>query len=253
MNREYWNGLANKYEDEIFDVLSSDKKHLICKLIKKYGGAAKTAGDFGCGPGRFLPMLSANFSQVNAIDISYKFIASAKNKYKHLSNIKYITTDLAKSGLRLEKTHFALSVNMLIMPALATRVRILDVMAKHILKNGHLVLVVPALESAMLTDFRLIEWNLRDGVSPSSAERASFGSPKKSNRRYLRQGIVPIDNVPTKHYLKEELIAMLESRKMRIINIRKIEYLWKTEFASPPRWMKEPYPWDWLVVAQKTK
>jgi SAM-dependent methyltransferase len=253
MKREYWNNLAASYEDEIFSVLENDRKKLIPKLIKKYGSGAKTANDFGCGIGHFLPMLSANFGGVNAIDISYKFIAKAKNKYKHLKNIKYITADLAKPGLRLEKTHFAMSINMLIMPSLVCRVRILDVMAKHILKNGHLLLVVPSLESAMLTDFRLIEWNLRNGVNPSSVVRSSFGEPKKSDSQYLLQGIVPIDGVPTKHYLKEELIALLESRKLRITDICKIEYPWTTEFASPPKWMKKPYPWDWLVTAQKMK
>ncbi|MGD0784801.1 MAG: methyltransferase domain-containing protein [Sedimentisphaerales bacterium] len=251
MKREYWNGLANRYETEVFDVLGNDKKHLIRGLIEKYGGSRKMASDYGCGPGKFLPMLAENFGRVNAIDISYKFIAKAKNKYKHLSNIKYQTTDLSKDGLKLEKTHFALSVNMLIMPALACRVRILDVIIKHLLKNGHLVLVVPSLESAMLADFRLIEWNLRIGVKPSSAIREIFGDSEKPDYLNLCQGVVPVDGVPTKHYLKEELAAMLESRGMRIIDIRKIEYLWDTEFDRPPKWMKEPYPWDWLAVAKK--
>ena len=251
MKREYWNGLANRYETEVFDVLGNDKKHLIRGLIEKYGGSAKKANDYGCGPGKFLPMLAKNFGRVNAIDISYKFIAQAKEKYKHLSNIKYQTTDLSKDGLKLEKTHFALSVNMLIMPALACRVRILDVITKHLLKNGHLVLVVPSLESAMLADFRLIEWNLRIGVKPSSAVREAFGDAERPDYLNLCQGVVPVDGVPTKHYLKEELAAMLESRGMRVIDIRKIEYLWDTEFERPPKWMKEPYPWDWLVTAEK--
>jgi SAM-dependent methyltransferase len=253
MNRKYWDSLAHSYETEVFDMLSYDRKRLILGQIKKYGSSSKTANDYGCGPGRFLPALAENFGRVSAIDISSANIARAKNECKHLSNIDYVTGDLAKNGLRLAKTHFALSVNMLIMPALASRVRILDVITKHILKNGHLVLVVPALESAMLADFRIIEWNLRNGVRPSSVIRASFGKGDTGDYLNLCQGIVPVDGVPTKHYLKEELIAMLEHRKMRITDIHKIEYSWKTEFISPPGWMKEPYPWDWLIVAQKMK
>ncbi len=252
MKREYWNSLAASYEDEIFSVLANDRKKLIPKLVKKYGSPTKTVNDFGCGIGHFLPLLSANFGKVNAIDISYKFITRAKKKYKYLSNIEYTTADLSKDGLRLKKTHFAMSVNMLIMPSLSVRLRILDCLAKHILKNGHLLLAAPSLESAMLTDFRLLEWNLRSGVSPSTAARTSFGKPKKSDSQYLRQGIVPIDGVQTKHYLKEELTALLESRKLKITDIHKIEYPWTSEFASPPKWMKKPEPWDWLVVAKKT-
>jgi SAM-dependent methyltransferase len=232
-------------------VLGNDKKHQILGLIKKHGGSAKTASDYGCGPGKFLPMLAENFGRVNAIDISYKFIAQAKEKYKHLSNIKYQTTDLAKDGLKLKKTHFALSVNMLIMPALACRVRIFDVMAKHLLKGGHLAMVVPSLESAELTNFRLIEWNLRIGIKPASAVREAFGDAEKPDYLNRCQGVVPVDGVPTKHYLKEELAAELSSRGMRVMDIGKIEYLWNTEFDRPPKWMKEPYPWDWIVTGEK--
>ncbi|MGA2172050.1 MAG: class I SAM-dependent methyltransferase [Sedimentisphaerales bacterium] len=249
MKREFWNNLAGRYEDEIFSVLHNDRKKLVVRQIRELGAPEKTAGDYGCGIGHFLPYLSASFRKVFAIDISRGLIARAKKKCSRLSNVSYVTADLAAAGLRLAKTHFALSINTLIMPSLACRLRILDVMAGHILKKGHLVLVVPSLESAMLTDFRLVEMNLRNGFGPASAVRAGF---EKTNHPRLNQGIVPVDNVPTKHYLREELVALLERRGLRILNIRKIEYPWNTEFDSPPHWLKDPLPWDWLIVAQKT-
>lgn len=250
MKREYWNNLACCYEDEIFSVLHNDRKGLVLRRIRKLGAPEKIAGDYGCGTGHFLPCLCESFQKVFAIDISRGLIAKAKKKCSHLTNVEYITADLASPGLRLANTHFVLSVNTLIMPSLATRLRILDIMAGHILKDGHLVLVVPSLESAMLTDFRLTEVNLRNGFSPASAVRAGF---EQNGQHLLRQGIVPIDNVPTKHYLKEELVALLERRNLRIEEIRKIEYPWDTEFDSPPRWMKQPFPWDWLITAKKTE
>jgi SAM-dependent methyltransferase len=249
MKREYWNNLACRYEDEIFSVLHNDRKGLVLEQVRKFATPDKTASDYGCGIGYFLPCLSANFKKVFAIDISRALIAKARETYPHLSNIEYITADLAADGLQLTETHFILSVNTLIMPSLSTRLRILDCLACHLLKNGHLVLVVPSLESVLLTDFRLIQMNLRDGLSPSSAVRSGF---EKNGHYHLRQGIVPIDDVPTKHYLKEELVALLERRNLHIDGISKIEYHWNTEFDSPPRWMKSPFPWDWLIVAQKT-
>jgi SAM-dependent methyltransferase len=249
MKREYWNNLACCYEDEIFSVLHNDRNQLVIRQVRKFAAPDKIASDFGCGIGYYLPCLSASFKKVFAIDISRDLIAKAKKKFSRLSNIEYITADLASDGLLLADSHFILSVNTLIMPSLATRLRILDCIAGHLLKNGRLVLVVPSLESAMLTDFRLIQMNLRDGLSPSSAVRSGF---EKNGHFHLRQGIIPIENVPTKHYLKEELVALLERRNLRIDEILKIEYPWNTEFDSPPRWMKQPYPWDWLVTAQKT-
>lgn len=250
MKREYWNGLAEKYEDEIFSVLENDSQRLIYKLIKKHGGEGKTVNDFGCGIGHFLGLLSENFGTVNAIDISYKFIERARKRFKHLSNINYITADVSKKNLNLSKSHFAMSVNMLIMPSLSCRIKILDAMVKYILKNGHLLLVVPSIESVMLTNCRLTELNLRNGLGAAAAVRANFDEPKTYSKN-LRQGIIPVDGVPTKHYLKEELQALLESKNMQVLDIRKIEYSWDTEFVSPPKWMKEPYPWDWLVLAKK--
>ena len=32
---------------------------------------------------------------------------------------------------------------------------------------------------------------------------------------------------------------------------QKIEYGWDTEFIKVPFWLKEPKPWDWMVVAKK--
>jgi hypothetical protein len=187
---------------------------------------------------------------VNAIDISYKFIARAKNKYKHLSNINYKVADLACDDLKIPKTHFGLSVNLLIMPSHPVRIRILDCMVRHISKNGHLLLVVPSIESVMLTNYMLAHWNLRDGIEPVNAFSASF-SDQKIYSKNLRHGIIPIAGVPTKHYLKEELEVMMNAKKMQIIEMQKIEYSWDSEFESSPKWMKAPYPWDWLVLAQK--
>ena len=81
--------------------------------------------------------------------------------------------------------------------------------------------------------------------------------PKKAqsaaalNSKGLEHGIVHIDGVPTKHYLREELEASLADRGFKVLDIDKLEYPWTTEFDAPPRWMKAPFPWDWFVVARR--
>jgi SAM-dependent methyltransferase len=252
MKRAYWNRVADHYEAEIFDVFKHDRSGLVRSQIEKYGSQDRRASDLGCGIGRFLPPLSGNFGEVLAVDISSKCIARAKAEYSHLPNVTYLTMDLATPRTHLPKTDFALSVNALIMPSLAQRNRILDAVTKHLKIGSHFILVVPALESALFAYSRLIEWNLRSGMKPGAAVRAGFRAHKQSENLRLHEGIVPTGDVPTKHFLKEELIAILERRQMTIVDCLKIEYSWKTEFISPPRWMKAPYPWDWLCVAQKT-
>lgn len=108
------------------------------------------------------------------------------------------------------------------------------------------MLVVPSLNSALLTAYRHLQWNLRNGMDPKDAQREAA-----LNSKGLEHGTVHIDNVPTKHYLKEELEALLDARGFDVLAIEKLEYPWSTEFDSPPRWMKAPYPWDWFVAAQR--
>ena len=253
MRRAYWDKAADHYEAEIFDVFSHDRAGLILGQIAKYGSRTHKASDLGCGTGRFLGSLSGAFQEVLAVDISAKCIARAQAACSHLTNVSYLKMDMAAGRERLPKVDFALSVNALLTPSLLQRGRIFDAIARHLRVGSHLVLVVPALESALLTNFRLIEWNLRTGMKPSAAVRAGFPAHKAADSARLRKGIVLIDDVPTKHYLKEELTAILERRRMKIVEVHKIEYSWKTEFESPPRWMKTPYPWDWLFVAQRAR
>lgn len=61
-----------------------------------------------------------------------------------------------------------------------------------------------------------------------------------------------IDGVPTKHFLKEELNVLLAQKQMTVLEVKKLEYPWDTEFEHPPKWMKAPFPWDWLILARKS-
>jgi hypothetical protein len=90
-------------------------------------------------------------------------------------------------------------------------------------------------------------------MTPANAVRAGFGAPHQADVCQLRQGVLDADGVPTKHFLREELTAALQSRGFRILQVEKLEYAWTTEFDSPPDWMQSPYPWDWLVLAAKPR
>lgn len=243
--------MAACYEAEIFSVLEHDREGRIAAKVARYGKKSQTASDVGCGIGHFLPLLSKRFRNVLALDLSADCIAQAQARHADLRNVEYRAVDLATPRLRLPKVDFALCVNAAIAPSLAHRNRLLDVTCRHLRPGAHLVLAVPALESSFLTDFRLVEWNLRDGMEPGRAVGAGFRAYRPTGNPRAHEGVVRIDQVATKHFLKEELLILLENRGLRTLEIEKIEYPWTTEFADPPRWMQAPYPWDWLFVAQK--
>ncbi|MHC4913113.1 MAG: class I SAM-dependent methyltransferase [Planctomycetota bacterium] len=250
MDEGYWDKIAADYDGEIFSVFGNDREEMIASKIREFGSKEGTACDFGCGVGKFLPIMSKNFGRVYAVDLSSKLLSQARENCEKLKNISYIKEDLSKAGVKVGAVDFALSVSVAIMPSTVKRSGIFKTITKHLRKGGHLLLVVPSLESALYTDFRLVQWNMRSGWTVDEAvlelEEADEGGAS------LRQGLVEIEGVPTKHYLQEELLAMFEGGALEIVSVDKIEYSWKTEFDGPPRWMSEPYPWDWMVVLRKT-
>jgi hypothetical protein len=69
----------------------------------------------------------------------------------------------------------------------------------------------------------------------------------------IRKGNADIDEVPHKHYLKEELQLLLSKEGFAAEEFQKIEYGWDTEFIKAPNWLKEPKPWDWMVVGRRVR
>ena len=89
--------------------------------------------------------------------------------------------------------------------------------------------------------------------TPFAAQIAAEIAGKKAIEqiRYIKDGVTDIDDVPTKHFLKEELELLLDLEGFSTKQIQKIEYDWSTEFHKAPSWLKNPRPWDWMVHAKK--
>jgi len=88
-------------------------------------------------------------------------------------------------------------------------------------------------------------------VDDAKKDIAPTGKRAVHQKRYMKDGVTDIDDVPTKHFLKEELELLLTIEGFTIEKIKKINYEWSTEFHVVPKWLKDPKPWDWLVVAKK--
>jgi len=248
MDKDYWNAVAKHYESEVFNVLADDKDSLVTKNIKHYGAKSKVAIDLGCGIGNFLPFLSKSFGQVHAIDFSEKCLQQARQNTENIKGIEYWCEDMSSPKHRFPKVDFILRINSIISQSITVRSGLFKSLRKLLKSDGHVLMVVPSLESSLFSDFKHIEWNLKNGQRPSNAVQAGF-SRHKSNQ--IHQGIRKLGGTATKLYLKEELISIFSSLGFKIKEISKIEYAWTTEFDNPPRWMKDLYPWDWFLLAKK--
>jgi SAM-dependent methyltransferase len=249
MERKYWEKIAPDYNEEIFDVLHNDKKAVIRSVIRRVASAQDTVIDAGCAVGKWLPVLSPLFKNVIAVDISAKNIAIAKKNYSALMNIDYLRADLSSPSLRLPKADVVVCINAILSASMQKRTHFFSHLSRCLNNNGKLVLVVPSMESWLTTRVIQRRWNIdpslfRDKLSVEEAAK---------RYRSLQEGNVEIDNVATKHYMEGELELLLTREGFEPERCRKIQYSWDTEFIDAPRWLKQPRPWDWLVVAQKIK
>jgi SAM-dependent methyltransferase len=250
LDQLYWDTVGASYEDDIFNVLLEDRDQMVAQHIDRFAAADAIACDFGCGTGRFLPLLARRASHVHGFDLSEVCLRQAEETCRVFDNVTLAQRDLAVPRLRLPKADLALSVNVVIMASLAVRTGILRTIARHVAPGGHLLLVAPSFESALYANLRLLEWNLRVGHAYGDAVDGGLRDDASAVAAFP-EGIVTIDGVQTKHYLAEELRVILEQLGFSVQAVKKMQYAWQTEFERPPKWMQEPYPWDWLAVARK--
>lgn len=244
----HWNKIAHSYDEQIFDVFKNDKHKKLPDYFEKYSNRDHIAIDLGCGIGKAFPYLSPAFKKVHAVDISDKCLGIAAND--QYSNIEFQKADLTDPDIKLPTADFGFCCNVLLLPDLEKNLTMIANAYKALKKNAAAIFVVPSLDSMMFYAWRLIEWNKKEGVRPVDIPDSEF-SYFSGSKRDLFQGLIKIDGVVTKHYSHPELSVIFRDAGFNVNAIDRIEYDWSTEFSSPPKWLKDPYPWDWLVEVSK--
>ncbi len=247
MDKKYWERIAPNYDDEIFDVLRNDRSGKIVKAIETISTKEKTVIDIGCAVGKWIPLLAEKFKFVVAADISLANLQIAKERNARFTNVEYLGIDMSADSLTITPCDVAICINAILTDSLPKRINFFQAISISINKNGSLILVVPSLESKLYTNIIANRWN----VDGDHDEKICSSKKAFQLANNIKQGVTDIDDVPTKHYLKEELDLLLSLEGIEVMAIEKINYTWETEFTKPPKWLKEPYPWDWMCVAKK--
>jgi len=247
MKRSYWEKIAPSYGDEIFDVLQNDSKALIRSVIKQHASKSKTVIDIGCAIGKWLPVLAPAFKKVVALDISERNLEIARQLYPQYKNVQYLRADMSGRNTRVPKCDFGICINAILTADAKDRNKFFQSLPACVKKGGRIVITIPSLESFLLTSIIQQQYKIDRSLFPAT-KNAKEALRKWNN---IRKGNAIIDYVPHKHYLKEELQLLLNDAGFTAEEFQKIEYNWDTEFIKPPKWLKEPKPWDWMVVAKK--
>jgi 2-polyprenyl-3-methyl-5-hydroxy-6-metoxy-1,4-benzoquinol methylase len=250
MDERFWDQMASHYETEIFSALASDRDGVFAERFNKHTRRGDTVCDFGCGVGRFVPLAACRAKKVYAVDFSQDLLDVAQGEHGQVKNVEFQRRDLTAGRPRICKADVGLCVNVLIMPERERRDAILANVRRNLQPGGLLLLVTPSLETALLTYHRIIEWHLREGDSYRDAARSAAESARDEVAS-IAEGIFKIQGTPTKHFLREEAHLMLHEHRFEPIETVKIQYAWQDDLADAPRWMQQPYPWEWLFVARR--
>ena len=249
MDKAYWNKIGSGYNEEIFDAYKEDRTGKLKRALKKYANQDHVAIDFGCGTGKALPYLSPAFGNVLGIDISSALLRQAKAL--QFPNVTLKKLDLAKV-VKLPDADFAFCCNVAILPDVEKNKGIIKNVQRALKKSGAAIFIIPSTESTLFSGWRIVDLYQREGID--------FGKIPKGeldyfnvNKKQLLQGLFRISGVPTKHYLHSEIQVLFAGAGLSIKKIDKLEYNWSTELAAPPKWLKEPYPWDWMIECEKLK
>ncbi|MBX2916388.1 MAG: methyltransferase domain-containing protein [Cyclobacteriaceae bacterium] len=240
--KKHWDQLAPEYNNEIFDAYASDKFKKLPRYINKHGSPIKTAIDFGCGNGKSFPYLAPAFKSVLGVDISKRLLKQAAAL--NFKNVTLKAHDVTRKP-QVPKADFAFCCNVVMFPDFDKNIKAFQNIARALKPGGTALLVLPSLDSALFSAWQLIQMYKNEGVKAAHIPAHEFHF--KGNMRNILQGIVHIDNVPTKHYSASELEVILPQAGFTITNLEKLEYDWNTELANPPKNLGAPYPWDWLV------
>jgi len=252
MDEQFWDDVADRYEEEIFNVHQHDRRRVLARWLDELVDPDSVVADFGCGIGHGIPRLARRANTVYATDHSQRSLEIAQQRCAAHPNVVYAKRNLAARQVRLCKADVGLVVNVLIMPQRATRRAILENVRLNLKPDGHLLLVVPSLETVLYTCTRLVQWYVRDGMQYKKAVQQVAHDARRELASVV-EGIVINDGTPTKHYLREEAEVMLASCGFKVLAAEKVEYPWEEDITDPPQWLAEPYPWDWLYVAQRVR
>lgn len=249
MNEErHWDKIGTRYDDEIFDVFESDRKKILPTYFKKHTAPNGIAIDFGCGTGKSFKYISPLFKKIVAVDISTELLGQAKRR--PFKNIEFKQLDLTNQNLPLPKADFAFCCNVAMLPEIEKTHTIIRNIQKSLKPGGSAVIILPSFDSVWYSSWRLLEVYRREGVRVEAIPDSEFDY-FKATRRNLVEGIIYIDDVPTKHFARTELDVVFAEAGLILTQVDKVEYGWDTELAAPPKWLKDPYPWDWLVECKK--
>ena len=180
MDRNYWDSLADCYEENLLEIAREDRAGALSEELEALGGEGIRVADLGCGPGSLLPLLARHFEEVIAVDYAEQLLDRARQRCRS-KKVSYACHDLSR-GLELPfRVEVICCINALIDPDSGRRRGMLRSLRSAMRKQGVAIIVVPAFESVFHVYHTLRRIRERsgppDGLSADEAERLMGATP----------------------------------------------------------------------------
>ena len=238
-DRAYWDRMARRWDQEIFNTLHHDKGGVIASEIRRSSIGARSIADFGCGTGIYVPLLSRLFDEVQGFERSQACVRLAKSRFERNKRVSIHGAGVASR--RRGSFDVVLCVNVAIHPTARGRATVFRAVRALLATHGTLILVVPSLESATMVA----------RVEQAARIRRGLAGPGDWDADSHPHGVVTIEGLPTKHFARAELQDTLQRLGLGVRRIRKVHYSWQSQGISRPPAAARSSPWDWIAVARR--
>jgi SAM-dependent methyltransferase len=227
MRREYWDSLAKRFDNEIFDVLGDSANGELARQLHGLAHPHHSVVDIGCGTGRHLRLLVHHFSSVAGIEQSEACLQIARAACDDVNRVLLVRATWPPRWMH-SAFDVAVSFNCAIHPHRRRWGRALDAVSTVLRTGGRALVVVPSSESAQ----QLYRY-----------ARGSEHFPERPDSH----GVAAVGGTRTRHFFREELLDALQARGLERVRITKNEYTWASHGLRASDAVRRP--WDWVAAA----
>ncbi len=230
MSQQGWNRLAAEFENSVCDITASSGDAIAKLVALAKPTRRQTLVDAGCGIGTFVERFGDRFGKIIAFDFAAAMVKRAHKRCDDFKNAEWHALPLENAGEKFGPVaHLAVCLNVITSPRDSLRLRQWDSLAQLVRPGGHLLVVVPSLESARY-------------VAELDSE-AFHGSVD------LESELIRRNDTEQKHYSRQELRRTVAERDFDVISLRRIHYPWEDDGMELS---ESKSPWDWACLACKT-
>jgi SAM-dependent methyltransferase len=229
MSQQGWNKLAAKFETSVCDITSTSAPAIEKLVALARPNRRQTLVDAGCGIGTFVERFGNRFGKVVAFDFASAMVKRARRRCNDLKHAEWASLPLEDAGEKFGSiAHLAVCMNVITAPKRSLRERQWQSLGVLVRPGGHLLVVVPSLESAEYV---------------AGLDNEAFNSSFEEDNEMVRR-----NDTDQKHYSRRELRRTVTNEGFDVIALRKVSYPWGEDGLELGA---RKTPWDWACLARK--